>query len=107
VDNEVSGVEMVHNIVVTRSGQPVLIYYLDDALEYYWASGSCGGNIIDSMRTAGGFVTFSPSTLTYDMMLTAGAPAIGAGVATGAPQYESLAVARTAPYDAGGYAYRR
>ena len=45
--------------------------------------------------------------LTYDTLLTAGAPAIGTGVATGAPQYEILGVVRTASYDAGAYAYPR
>ena len=38
-------------------------------------------------------------------MLKAGAPAIGAGVATGAPTVDILRVKRTAPCDAGAYSY--
>ena len=48
------------------------------------------GNIIDSGGAKSEFVNFNPSTLTYNMMLKAGAPAIGAGTATGAPTVDIL-----------------
>jgi hypothetical protein len=50
------------------------------------------------------FVTWSPSTLQFNLMLKAGSVAIGAGVA-GAPTVDILGVTRTAPYTAGAYSY--
>ena len=63
------------------------------------------GNIIDSGGAKSEFVNFNPSTLTYTMMLKAGAQAIGAGAGTGAPTLDILGVKRVAPYAAGAYSY--
>ena len=50
------------------------------------------------------FQTWSPATLSFNLMLKAGSVAIGAGVA-GAPTVDILGVTRTAPYTAGAYSY--
>jgi len=64
------------------------------------------GNIIDAGGAKSEFVNFNPATLTYNVMLKAGAQAIGAGAA-GAPTIHILDVKRTAPYAAGAYSYPR
>ena len=48
------------------------------------------GNIIDSGGAKSEFLNFNPSTLTYNVMLRAGAQAIGAGAADGAPTIDIL-----------------
>ena len=74
--------------------------------QYYGSPGTFGNaNIIAAGGPAAEFVDFDPSTLTYNVKLKAGAPAIGAGIATGAPTVDILGVTRTAPYDAGAYSY--
>jgi Right handed beta helix region len=50
------------------------------------------------------FVTWSPATLSFSLMLKAGSVAIGAGVA-GAPTVDILGATRTAPYTGGAYSY--
>ena len=62
-------------------------------------------NLIDSGGPTSEFVNFSPSTLTYNVMLKPGAQAIGAGIAIGAPAVDILGVARTSPYTVGAYSY--
>ncbi len=63
------------------------------------------GNIIDSGGAKSEFVSFNPAALTYNTMLKAGAQAIGAGTATGAPALDIFGATRAAPYTAGAYAY--
>jgi hypothetical protein len=63
------------------------------------------GNIIDTGGTKAEFVNFSPSALTYNVLLKSGAQAIGAGTAAGAPAVDILGVKRTAPYTVGAYGY--
>jgi hypothetical protein len=65
------------------------------------------GAATSSLRAGlrGEFVDFDPSTLTYNVMLKKGAPAIGAGVATSVPPVDILGITRTAPNDAGAYSY--
>jgi hypothetical protein len=63
------------------------------------------GNIIDSGGAKSEFVNFSPSNLTYNVMLKKGAQAIGPATATGAPSVDILGVKRIAPYTAGAYSY--
>ena len=63
------------------------------------------GNIIDSGGAKSEFVSFNPSTLTYNLMLKAGAQAIGAGTAVGAPTVNIFGTKRVAPYTAGAYSY--
>jgi hypothetical protein len=63
-------------------------------------------NLIDGCGTACEFVNFSPSTFTYNLMLQANAPAIGAGTANGAAPFDILGYPRnTQQEDAGAYSY--
>jgi hypothetical protein len=84
----------------------VFAWYVNGVAKYYGSPGTYGNaNIIAAGGPAAEFVDFDPSTLTYNVMLKAGAPAIGAGIATDAPAVDILGVTRTAPYDAGAYSY--
>ena len=79
---------------------------MNGVVQYLGKPGSyANGNIIDSGGSKSEFVDFNPSTLAYNMMLKAGAPAIGAGTATGAPTVDILGAPRAAPYTAGAYSY--
>ncbi len=60
-------------------------------------------NIIDSGGAKAEFVNFSPSTLTYTVLLKAGAQAIGA--ATVGTATDIVGYTRVAPYTAGAYSY--
>jgi hypothetical protein len=51
------------------------------------------------------FVTWSPSTLSFNLMLLPGSVAIGAGTNVGVPTIDILGVARAAPYTVGAYSY--
>ena len=97
-----------HNVIILGSVSPELIWYVNGAAQFSGKPGTyMNGNIIDSGGTKSEFVNFNPSTLTYNMMLKAGAPAIGAGTATGAPTVDILGAPRAPPYTAGAYAYPR
>jgi hypothetical protein len=99
------GVVADHNVGMATAGA-VFVWYVSGVATYYGSPGTYGNaNIIAAGGPASEFVDFDPSTLTYNMMLKAGAPAIGAGLATGAPAVDILGVTRTAPYDAGAYSY--
>jgi hypothetical protein len=58
----------------------------------------------DSVGPSGEFTTYSPSTLTYNLLPKAGAPIIGAGT-TGSPlpTVDILGAARSQPYEVGAY----
>ena len=100
-----SSVEADHNVALHSSG-PVFCSHVDGVAEFYGAPGTyANSNIIDKDAPAGEFVDFDPSTLTYNVELKAGAQAIGAGAATGAPTVDILGVTRAAPHDAGAYSY--
>jgi hypothetical protein len=80
-------------------------WYVNGAIQYLSNPGTyANGNIIDSGGAKSEFVNFNPATLTYNVMLKAGAQAIGAGAA-GAPTIDILGVKRTAPYPVGAYSY--
>jgi Right handed beta helix region len=51
------------------------------------------------------FLAWNPNALSFNLMLKAGAVAIGAGTATGAPTLDILGATRAAPFTAGAYAY--
>ena len=105
VDTRGSGVVADHN-VVTHSAGVAMAWYVNGTLQYFGNPGTYGnGNIIDTGGTKSEYVNFNPSTLTYNMMLKAGAPAIGAGTAAGAPAADIFGVKRVAPYTAGAYGY--
>ena len=101
-----SGVVADHNVLLCCIS-PEIAWYENGAPKYYGNPGTYGnGNVIDFGGTKSEFVNFNPAALTYTMMLKAGAQAIGAGTATGAPPaVDILGVARKAPYTAGAYAY--
>ena len=101
------GVEADHNVGMATAG-PVFAWYVNGVAKYYVSPGTFGNaNIIAAGGPAAEFVDFDPSTLTYNVKLKAGAPAIGAGhLAAGATAaVDILGVTRTAPYDAGAYSY--
>jgi len=106
IDNLDTGVEADHNVGMATAGA-VFFWYVDSVGQYYSAPGTYGvANIIAAGGPASEFgEDFDPSTLTYNVMLIAGAAAIKAGTATGAPTVDILGVARTVPYSAGAYAY--
>ena len=94
-----------HNVGMATAGA-VFAWYVNGVATYYGSPGTYGNaNIIAAGGPAAEFVDFDPSTLTYNVTLKTGAPAIGAGLATGAPAVDILGVKRTAPYDAGAYSY--
>ena len=97
------GVVADHNVGMATTNA-VFAWYVNGVAKYYGSPGTYGdANIIAAGGPAAEFVDFDPSTLTYNVMLKAGAPAIGAGIATDAPAVDILEVTRTAPYAAGAY----
>jgi parallel beta-helix repeat protein len=105
VDTRESGVVADHN-VVTFSPGPRISWYVNGVTQRLGNPGAyANGNIIDAGGAKSEFVNFNPSTLTFNVMLKAGAQAIGAGTATGAPTLDILGAKRVAPYTAGAYSY--
>ena len=105
VDTRGSGVVADHNVVTWSAGVGIA-WYVNGVIQYIGKPGTYGnGNIIDAGGTKSEYVNFNPSTLTYNVMLKAGAQAIGAGTASGAPTLDILGVKRVAPYTAGAYSY--
>ena len=83
---------------------PEFAWYVNGVIKYLSKVGPyTNGNIIDAGGAKSEFVNFNPATLTYDVLLKAGAQAIGAGAA-GEPN-DILGVKRTTPYTAGAYSY--
>ncbi len=97
-----------HNVVMTGAGGPLIFWYIKGVGTYIGKPGTYGNaNLIDGCGTACEFgAGYSPSTFTYNLMLQANAPAIGAGSATGAPSLDILGDERTTTQeDAGAYSY--
>jgi hypothetical protein len=100
-----NGVEVDHNIALCCVG-PEIAWYVSGVIQYIGKAGTyANSNIIVSSGATSEFANFDPATLTYDVLLKAGAPAIGAGTATGAPNVDILGIPRKAPYTAGAYSY--
>ena len=100
-----ANVEADHNVGMATAGA-VFGTYVNGVAAFYGSPGTYwNSNIIAAGGPAAEFVDFNPSTLTYNVKLKAGAPAIGAGLATGAPTVDILGDPRTVPYTAGAYAY--
>ncbi len=77
------GVTADHNVGMATAG-PVFVWYVNGVGTYYGSPGTyVNANIIAAGGPAAEFVDFDPSTLTYNLTLKAGAPAIGAGAAGG------------------------
>jgi hypothetical protein len=107
-------VEADHNVIMLGSYSPELIWYVNGEPQYIGKPGTyANSNIIDTGGPKSEFANFNPATLTYDVLLKAGAPAITAGTATGAPTVDILGVSRKACYypagvpcdTAGAYSY--
>jgi hypothetical protein len=104
VDNRDSGVVADHNVGMCCKG-PELSWYVNGVIQYLSKVGPyTNGNIIDAGGAKSEFVNFNPSTLTYTVLLKAGAQAIGAGTA-GSPTVDIAGVKRAAPYAVGAYSY--
>ena len=100
-----AGVTADHNVGMSTPGA-VFSWYVSGVATWYGAPGTYGtANIIAAGGPTSEFVDFDPSTLTYNVMLKKGAPAIGAVTSASAPTVDILGVKRTAPYDAGAYSY--
>jgi hypothetical protein len=105
VDTSESGVVADHNVAMFSPGARIS-WYVNGVVQYLGNPGTyANGNVIDSGGAKSEFVNFNPSALTYNIMLKAGAKAIGAGTATGAPTLDIFSVTRVAPYTAGAYSY--
>jgi hypothetical protein len=116
-----NGVEADHNVIMLGSFSPELIWYVNGAVQDIGKPGTYASNIIDTGGPTSEFANFNPATLTYDVLLKAGAPAICAGTA-GPPtvdipplptvdflgvtrQRQASCAATTPGYAAGAYAY--
>jgi hypothetical protein len=105
VDTRGSGVVADHNVAMVSAGA-VITWYVNGVAQFLGKPGTyANGNIIDAGGAKSEFVNFNPSTLTFNLMLKAGAQAIGAGTATGAPTLDIFSATRVAPYTAGAYSY--
>jgi hypothetical protein len=94
-----------HNVAL--SGYQPFSHYVGTTINYGTPFGTdANGNVSSAsgFPYANQFVTWSPATLSFNLMLKAGSVAIRAGVA-GAPTVDILGVTRTAPYTAGAYSY--
>ena len=99
------GVAADHNVGMATSG-PVFYWYVGGVAKWFSTPGTYGtANIIAAGGPTSEFVDFDPATLTYNVMLKANVPAVGAGTSASAPTVDILGVTRTAPYDAGAYSY--
>jgi len=106
ITTPVTSVEADHNVAMTAGFSPTLVMYVNGVVQFFGKPGAYpNSNIIDAGGPKSEFVNFNPATLTYNLMLKAGAQAIGAATATGAPTLDIFAVPRSAPYTAGAYGY--
>jgi hypothetical protein len=96
-----------HNVALNWY-QP-FVYYENGGVVYAVTPGTdANGNVAPAkpgFPYASQFVTWSPSTLSFNLMLLPGSVAIGAGTNVGVPTIDILGVARAAPYAVGAYSY--
>jgi hypothetical protein len=103
-------VEADHNVILCCNGQGARIYWTVYGTNQFLGSpgaynnGPNVNNIIDRLGPTGEFVNFSPSTLTYNVMLKPGAQAIRAGSAAG-PRLDILGYTRAPPFAVGAYSH--
>jgi len=103
VDTRNVGVVADHNVAMCCTG-PEISWWVNGVVQFNSKVGPYpNGNIIDAGGAKAEFVNFDPSTLTYTVLLKAGAQAIGA--ATVGAATDIVGYTRTAPYTAGAYAY--
>jgi hypothetical protein len=103
------GVTADHNVGISSGSGVVFVYYVNGVGRFF---GTPGGTYASGVIASGGPVAefgptnWNPSTLTFNVELQAGAQAIGAGTATGAPGVDIMGVARNPQQpDAGAYSY--
>ena len=73
-----AGVTADHNVGMATSGA-VFAWYVSGVAKWYGSAGTYGNaNIIAAGGPTAEFVNFDPPNMTYNVMLKAGAPAIGA-----------------------------
>jgi hypothetical protein len=107
-----SGVEADHNVILCCNGEGARLFWTVNGVNQFlnspglYNNGLNMNNIIDRLGPTSEFVNFSPSTLTYTVMLKPGAQAIGAGSAVG-PRIDILGYTRAPPYAVGAYSYPR
>ncbi len=106
VDTRNSGVTADHNVALCCGPGPEISWYVNGVIQYLSQAGTyTNGNIIETQGTKGELMNFNPATLTYTVLLKAGAQAVGAGTAAGAPTIDIVGATRTAPYAVGAYSY--
>jgi hypothetical protein len=74
-------------------------------IHFYSAAGTYGNQNVLAPNLNAGFVVFDTSTWRFDLHLGGSSPAVAAGTTTLAPADDLPGTARTAPIDAGAYAY--
>jgi hypothetical protein len=112
IANADSGVQADHNVILCCNGEGARLFWTVNGVNQFlnspglYNNGLNMNNLIDRLGPTGEFVNFSPSTLTYTVMLKPGAQAIGAGSAVG-PRIDILGYTRAPPYAVGAYSYPR
>jgi parallel beta-helix repeat protein len=103
-----TGAVFDHNVALAAGGFSYYDFTKSQNVFFTPAGTDVNGNVTPAttIMPATQFVTWSPSTMSYNLLLKAGAKAIGAGSAAGA-QIDILGYARRAPYTAGAYSYPR
>jgi Right handed beta helix region len=109
-----TGIEADHNVIMSDGKQGAVLAYLDASggVVYIGGAGTytllvpgSTNNVIDGLAPGSEFSNWNPATLTFNVLLKPGAPAIGAGTSTGAPTVDIAGVTRAAPYTVGAYSY--
>jgi hypothetical protein len=105
VDTRNGGVVAEYNVVMCCV-EPAISWYVNGVVQYLGKPGNTYGNhnLIDMGGVKSEFLNFNPATLTYNVMLKSGAPAINAGT-SGAPTVDILGATRKTPFAVGAYAY--
>jgi hypothetical protein len=96
---------VVENNVAMCCNPPEIAWYVNGQATYFGQPGTyANGNIIDTGGETAEFENFSPSTMTYNVMLKANAQGVGAGIA-GTPTVDIVGAPRLIPYTVGAYAF--
>jgi hypothetical protein len=103
IDTRNPGVAGDHNVAMCCN-PPEITWYVNGVAQFNGQPGTyTNSNIIDSGGANAEFDNFSPSSMTYNVMLKANAQAVGAGTA-GAPTVDFLGAPRLIP-SAGAYSF--
>jgi hypothetical protein len=97
---------MDHNICVTVDGKCRIVTYVNGKPKWGDKPGEYANhNIIDRRGAGGTFVSFDPAKFVFDLRLTSGSPALGAGNPNDAPPVDITGAPRGARIDIGAYRY--